>query len=232
MPEFNKGDIVIHVPTQQQGVVTQVLPMQGGMQIYQIVVNGQFSICPETHLVPYADVSNEFERCKLGLFGTNEQFVLTNTTFKISNQSTNSIATMMASKTDFKPYQYIPLLKFLYSGNKRLLVADEVGLGKTIEAGHIMLELKARHELRNALIICPKSLLEKWQDELRERFDLKFKVYGDEMTSEFLRDLKQERDSLYAIVNYEKLRSQSIMQYVKQNHILPQFYHKASSCHP
>lgn len=217
MPQFNKGDIVIHVPTKQQAVVTKVLPMQGGMQIYQIAFNGQFAMCPERQLVPQVNVTDEYERCKLGLFGTNEQFVLTNTTFKISNQSTNSIATMMASKTDFKPYQYIPLLKFLYSGNKRLLVADEVGLGKTIEAGHIMLELKARHELRNALIVCPNSLLEKWQDELRERFDLKFKVYGEEMTSEFLYDLKQERDSLYAIVNYEKLRSQKVMQFAKQN---------------
>ena len=219
MPQFNPGDIVIYVPTQQQAVVTKVLPMQGGMQIYQIVINNQFIMCPEQKLVPQVNVTDEFERCKLGLFGTNEQFVLTNTTFKISNQSTNSIATMMASKTDFKPYQYIPLLKFLYSGSKRLLVADEVGLGKTIEAGHIMLELKARHELRNALIVCPNSLLEKWQGELRERFDLKFKVYGDDMAKDFLNDLRQDPDSIYAIVNYEKLRSKNIMQYVKQHHL-------------
>ncbi len=219
MPQFKPGDIVIHVPTQQEAVVTRVLPMQGGMQIYQIAFNGQFTMCPEQQLVPQVNVTDEYERCKLGLFGTNEQFVLTNTTFKISNQSTNSIATMMASKTDFKPYQYIPLLKFLYSGNKRLLVADEVGLGKTIEAGHIMLELKARHELRNALVICPNSLLEKWRDELEERFDLKFKVYGDNMSAEFRHDIQQQRDTLYAIVNYEKLRSQNLLQYVKENHV-------------
>ena len=179
MPQFNPGDIVIHVPTQQEAVVTRVLPMQGGMQIYQIAFNGQFTMCPEQQLVPQVNVTDEYERCKLGLFGTNEQFVLTNTTFKISNQSTNSIATMMASKTDFKPYQYIPLLKFLYSGNKRLLVADEVGLGKTIEAGHIMLELKARNQLKNVLIICPLSLQAKWQTELKDKFGLIFDIYED-----------------------------------------------------
>jgi len=223
MAQFNVGDSVIYVRSQQEAVVTQVLPIQGGMQIYQIFVNGQYTMCPEQQLMPQVNISDEFERCKLGLFGTNEQFVLTNTTFKISNQSTNSIATMMASKTDFKPYQYIPLLKFLYSGNKRLLVADEVGLGKTIEAGHIMLELKARHELRNALVICPNSLLEKWHDELLERFDLNFKVYGEGMSREFLQDIKQQRDSLYAIVNYEKLRGVNLVKYMEQNHIVFDF---------
>lgn len=219
MPQFQVGDSVIYVRSQQPAVVTQVLPMQGGMQIYQIFVNGQYTMCPEQQLIPQVNISDEFEKCKLGIFGTNEQFVLTNTSFKIGNQSSNSIATMMASKTDFKPYQYIPLLKFLYSGNKRLLVADEVGLGKTIEAGHIMLELRARHELRNALVICPNSLLEKWHDELEERFDMKFKVYGEGMNQEFKRDIKQQRDSLYAIVNYEKLRSEDLVQYMEQNHV-------------
>lgn len=61
------------------------------------------------------------------------------------------------------------MLKFLNSPNHRLLVADEVGLGKTIEAGHIMLELKARKELKNVLIVCPKSLQEKWKSELYEK---------------------------------------------------------------
>jgi len=219
MAQFNVGDSVIYVRSQQEAVVTQVLPMQGGMQIYRIFVNGQQTMCPEQQLMPKVDITDEFERCKQGLFGTNEQFVLTNTTFKISNQSTNSIATMMASKTDFKPYQYIPLLKFLYSGNKRLLVADEVGLGKTIEAGHIMLELKARHELRNALVVCPNSLLEKWRDELRERFDLRFKVYGKGMGKEFLADLQQQRDTMYGIVNYEKLRKPELVRYMERNNV-------------
>lgn len=217
MADFKIGDRVIHIKSQQEAVVVEVFPEQGGMQLYKIFVSGKDVMCPEQHLMPKVDISDEFEKCKQGLFGTNDHFVLTNTTFKISNQSTNSIATMMASKTDFKPYQYIPLLKFLYSNNKRLLVADEVGLGKTIEAGHILMELKARHELRNALIICPNSLLDKWHDELQSRFDLNFSVYGVGMGLQFINDLKQRQDSLYGIINYEKIRNKNLVKYL-ENH--------------
>ena len=69
-----------------------------------------------------------------------------NTAFKIKSSNNNTISSLKASRTLFRPYQFKPLLKFLNSDNRRLLIADEVGLGKTIEAGHIMLELKAvRH---------------------------------------------------------------------------------------
>ena len=60
------------------------------------------------------------------------------------------------------------------SDNKRILIADEVGLGKTIEAGHIMLELKARGEFKNALVVCPMALKAKWATELNDKFGLDF----------------------------------------------------------
>ena len=81
--------------------------------------------------------------------------------YLIRNTSNNTISSLKASKTIFKAYQFKPLLKFFNSRNHRVLIADEVGLGKTIEAGHIMLELHSRRELKNALIACPKSLQEK-----------------------------------------------------------------------
>ncbi|MGN1253179.1 MAG: SNF2-related protein, partial [Prevotella sp.] len=98
------------------------------------------------------------------------------------------------------------MLKFLNSPNRRLLVADEVGLGKTIEAGHIMLELKARKQLDNVLIICPKSLQEKWKAELIEKFALNFKIY--ETGKDLIDDLENNRGNVHAIINYEKIRYQ------------------------
>lgn len=85
-----------------------------------------------------------------------------------------------------------------------MLVADEVGLGKTIEAGHIMLELKARRELRNVLIICPMSLQAKWKAELFEKFGLSFKIYDS--NKDLITDLQDHAHDVHAIINYEKIR--------------------------
>ncbi len=83
-----------------------------------------------------------------------------------------------ACRTEFKPYQFKPLLKFLDTPRGRLLIADEVGLGKTIEAGYILRELEARRpqSFRRVLVMCPAPLLTKWQEELEGKFDLRFEV--------------------------------------------------------
>jgi SNF2 family DNA or RNA helicase len=75
-----------------------------------------------------------------------------------------------ASRTFFLPYQFKPVLKFLRNPEQRILIADEVGLGKTIEAALIYLELKARTDLSRVLILCPSRLKSKWKDEMRNRF--------------------------------------------------------------
>ena len=69
---------------------------------------------------------------------------------------------LLSSSVDINPHQIdAALFAFKSPFNKGVVLADEVGLGKTIEAGHIMLELHSRRELKNALIACPKSLQEK-----------------------------------------------------------------------
>ena len=79
------------------------------------------------------------------------------------------------ARIDFIPYQYRPVLKFIKSDRPRLLIADSVGVGKTIEAGLILRELQARGDIRSVLIICPRPLVaeEKWQREMK-RFDEDF----------------------------------------------------------
>nr|WP_228053306.1 SNF2-related protein [Nodosilinea sp. LEGE 07298] len=79
---------------------------------------------------------------------------------------------MEASQTDFYAHQFKPILKFLNSPVGRLLIADEVGLGKTIEAMYIWKELQARADARRLLIVCPAMLRQKWQDDLRQRFNI------------------------------------------------------------
>ena len=88
----------------------------------------------------------------------------------LSGRLANLVYSMETTNVDFYAYQYKPVLSFLESPSNGLLIADEVGLAKTIEAGLIWTELRARYDARRLVVFCPAMLREKWRDELRERF--------------------------------------------------------------
>ena len=93
--------------------------------------------------------------------------------FKRFHEFSDIVFSMGWSKTEFLPYQFKPVLQFIRQDHTRgLLIADEVGLGKTIEAALIMQELKARDALRRLLVVCPANLVQKWQAELSYRFGI------------------------------------------------------------
>jgi superfamily II DNA or RNA helicase len=71
-----------------------------------------------------------------------------------------------------RPYQLVPLLMALRLETVRLLIADDVGIGKTIEAGLIARELLDRREARRLLVLCPPQLCDQWQRELQEKFHI------------------------------------------------------------
>ena len=71
-----------------------------------------------------------------------------------------------------RPYQLVPLLMALKLDPVRLLIADDVGIGKTIEAGLIARELLDRGEIERLAVLCPPQLAEQWQDELRDKFHI------------------------------------------------------------
>ena len=75
-----------------------------------------------------------------------------------------------------KDYQLEPVAKALRMPRVALLVADDVGLGKTIEAGLVIEEMLLRHRARRVLVVCPASLTLKWRDEMRDKFGLSFTV--------------------------------------------------------
>jgi len=89
--------------------------------------------------------------------------------------SSSSLHSFNVGRIRFVPYQYRPVFKLIRADRPRLLVADEVGVGKTIEAGLILKELQARNDVKSVLIICPKALVaeRKWELEMR-RFDEQF----------------------------------------------------------
>jgi SNF2 family DNA or RNA helicase len=86
---------------------------------------------------------------------------------------------VLRTKIDAHPYQMNVALTVLKDMNVNAILADEVGLGKTIEAGMIIKELILRDRIKSVLIICPKALLNQWKDELREKFGENFEIAND-----------------------------------------------------
>ena len=97
---------------------------------------------------------------------------------------------MEAAQIDFYPYQFKPVLKFINSPTERMIIADEVGLGKTIESALIWMELQARRQAERLLVVCPKTLAEKWREELRTKFLLDARVVGFLDLEREIRELK------------------------------------------
>ena len=86
---------------------------------------------------------------------------------RLSNPQADSLYSLDAARIQFIPFQFKPLLRFLRADQPRLLIADEVGVGKTIEAGLILREMQTRQDVENVLIVCPKALVFKWRTEMR-----------------------------------------------------------------
>ena len=86
-------------------------------------------------------------------------------------------------------YQLDPVVRALRMPASNLLIADDVGLGKTIEAGLVVQELLLRHRARTVLVVCPAALQVQWRDQMREKFGLEFRI----VDAELLRTLRRTR---------------------------------------
>ena len=86
-------------------------------------------------------------------------------------------------------YQLEPLRKALLLPRVNLFIADDVGLGKTIEAGLIASELLLRRRVREIVVACPPSMLHQWKDELETRFGLTFEV----LDRSYIERVRQDR---------------------------------------
>lgn len=85
-------------------------------------------------------------------------------------------------------YQLVPLMMALRQDITRLLIADDVGVGKTIEAGLIVRELMDRGEVARFSVLCPPSLVEQWQEELLRRFNIR----ATAVTSSTVKNLERQ----------------------------------------
>jgi superfamily II DNA or RNA helicase len=145
-----------------------------------------------------------------GAFGRASDLRRNLTFVHLTGRLANLVYSMGVTNTDFYPHQYRPLLTMLESPSDGLLIADEVGLGKTIEAGLIWTEFRARFDKRRLLVICPAHLREKWRDELTNRFGLKPEILAaDEILEALRREPGTHGADAVWIASYQSLRPPS-----------------------
>lgn len=106
-----------------------------------------------------------------------------------TNADIQSLQAPFRSGIAIEDYQLDPLVRSLDMPRVNLLIADDVGLGKTIEAGLIVQELLLRYRARTVLVVCPASLQVKWQQEMQEKFGLDFRI----VDTDYMRELRRSR---------------------------------------
>ena len=159
-----------------------------GVKKYDVFVDGDIKTFFEGQICKIDDAPS-YSWIDINTFQSNL------TAYEINNPSAGNLYSLNAARIDFVPYQFRPALKMIKADEPKILIADSVGVGKTIEAGLIIKELEARSELENVLIICPKPLVaeRKWELEMK-RFDEDFVQLDGQELRQILSDTHRDEE--------------------------------------
>ncbi len=190
------------------GVLTGKYRERAGTVMYQVTFPEGKSYQPEYELdVVTDDSSDVYTLLVEGRFGRVSDLRRNLSHIQLSGRLANLVYSMDTTNTEFYAYQFKPVLSFLESPSNGLLIADEVGLGKTIEAGLIWTELRARYDARRLVVVCPAMLREKWRDELRERFGVEADIMDvRDLLSELRRNKHEIQDGKGIVCSLQGLR--------------------------
>lgn len=203
------------------GMVEALGPRHAGQQFYNVFWGAQGTRTVGEHdLLTFTATTSPADSLRAGILSGYSEFQRLITVQRLVREQPlrNNIYAFNASRTQFYAYQFKPLLKFLDSTNHRILICDEVGLGKTIEAGLLLLEMRARQTLRLLLVVCPSSLRHKWRLELRQRFGEDFRILHAGDLKQFFADYEEnpERVALSGIVSFETIRTKHVRQRLEE----------------
>jgi len=212
-PLYKLGDkISLKSAPGTQGRIVEAPRSHKDSYEYCVLINNQESWYAEKDLVQIASMEPVWKK--------RDAFLRDVLLLKLTKPFSDSLYAYRASRTEFAAYQFRPVLKFLNNPDHRILIADEVGLGKTIEACIIYLELKARLNISQVLVVCPSRLRQKWQDELRNRFEEDFKQLDSAGLHRLLDDYERTQGTtpFRAIVGYETIRRAEFMERMVNAH--------------
>lgn len=222
-PKFAKGDNVRIVTSGKVGTVNDVLVRNNNVG-YRVTIEGKMVSFQEKFLEPFVNKEQEIiDSLVLNDFGTYEDFKVFNTLIRLKKPYEGNYYSYLGSKTVFNPFQFKPLMKFLnYQSSERLLIADEVGVGKTIETGIILTELLARGRITRknpVLIVCPNILGPKWVKEMKERFNLNFFLHDSKSLRTALLNAMNGRfadHEMFGVVSLQVLRSEEFLELLEK----------------
>lgn len=193
----------------QRGFTTGKTMQSGSRLLVQVQFGpNEKSYKPYNLLEFCGELESISDLLKQGRFSSPDDLRRILTLEKLKGQLTHIFYSMESSNTDFYAYQFKPVLKFIESPLGRLLIADEVGLGKTIEAMYVWKELQSRADARRLLIICPAMLCAKWQNELKKSFNIFAEITNAQGLLEKVRGFIETRsqNSFACIASLEGLR--------------------------
>ena len=193
----------------QVGVLTDEYVDLGGKRRWTVQFPREARRLPEGNLEAVEGNESIESLLNKKMFGDSVNLRRSITHARLSGRLADVIYSMEATNTDFYAYQFKPVLNFLDSPSNGILIADEVGLGKTIEAGLIWTELKVREEAKRLLIICPAVLRFKWKSELSHRFGINAEICDSEDLLARINDTTRQNASFAIIASMQGLRPPS-----------------------
>lgn len=222
-PGFNVGDLVQRVNQPESiGIVREARwDAQVDGWNYLIQFGSQLRALPEEAIQKVVVVQTPWEALNQHCLSGKNHFVFTLTFHRLRHPPARIAHSFATTRTHFYPHQFKPLLKFLDHPGKRLLIADDVGLGKTIEAGYILRELEAHQVVERVLVVVPARLVPKWKREMQTRFEEIFEVVkgGDVIRQADRLRQGRELEPFRWIVSYESVRPEEVRNAIEETQL-------------
>jgi len=174
--EINQRVTVEGRPDLGVGEVVRLQEIGGAQQADVIFERGGRRHIETTLVERLRPAQNLWDRLESHEFDPPLDFLLKQLAYQFPLQ--NAGGELSNSRTQLLPHQILLTHSLVNATRRKFLIADEVGLGKTIEAGMTVRELIARHQANRVLIICPAGLTKNWQGELNDCFRLDFEILG------------------------------------------------------
>ena len=149
------------------------------MVLVQLHSTGESRWLPYESLVRLMDASIKYQRMDATEHDSAERFRLKALAYALDswNQVTGALDRL---DVDPLPHQIDLVHRIMNSDQSNWLIADDVGLGKTIEVGLLLAAMKRRRQARRVLVVCPASVVRQWQDEMKYKFNQDFAIYGSD----------------------------------------------------
>lgn len=207
--EFSRSGVEVRsrYDTTRIGVTLGAISDSEGEVLVRVQFRGEPpTYAPLEELELASEPVDEESLISQGRYAPSSQLRRTLTSVQLSGDLSQLIYSMDMTNTDFMPHQFKPLLALLDSPSRGVLIADEVGLGKTIEAGLIWTELRFRTNATNMLVVCPAMLIDKWRLELTRRFGTASEVMSPAELLEWIDAPRQQPHAKAIICSMQGLR--------------------------